>query len=242
MRCEILSEDLEISPEDYANWFALYHLCQRLGKRKEIQINSTEFGDILNVSQQTASRRIQNLEELNWIRRSIDGKQQNIEITELGTEIMLNMYRTLKKILDAILIAGEVSEGIGEGGYYVAIKGYYEQFKDKLGFEPYIGTLNLDLDVINHSLLREKLNDMRFVKINGFKDENRNYGDVKCHHCYVFPLKDKENKVKAAILNIDRTHHGKNIVEILAEPFLRDYFKLKDGDKVIIELIHEEKT
>lgn len=242
MRCEILSEDLEISPDNYANWFALYHLCQRLGKRKEIQINSTEFGDLLNVSQQTASRRIQNLEELNWIRRSIEGKQQNIEITELGTEIMLNMYRTLKKILDAILIAGEVSEGIGEGGYYVAIKGYFEQFKDKLGFEPYKGTLNLDLDVINNSLLREKLNDMRFVKIDGFKDENRNFGDVKCHHCYVFPLKDKENKVKAAILNIDRTHHGKNIVEILAKPFLRDYFNLKDGDKVIIELIHEEKT
>ena len=101
--------------------------------------------------------------------------------------------------------------------------------------------MNLDLDVINHSILREKLNDMRFVKINGFKDENRNYGDVKCHHCYVFPLKDKENKVKAAILNIDRTHHGKNIVEILAEPFLRDYFKLIDGDRVIIELIHEDK-
>jgi riboflavin kinase len=212
-----------------------------LGKRKEIQINSTEFGDLLNVSQQTASRRIQNLEELNWITRSIEGKQQNIEITELGTEIMLNMYRTLKKILDTILIAGEVSEGIGEGGYYVAIKGYFEQFKEKLGFEPYKGTLNLDLDVINNSLLREKLNDMRFIKIDGFKDENRNYGDVKCHHCYVFPLKDKENKVKAAILNIDRTHHGKNIVEILARPYLREYFNLKDGDKVIIELIHEDK-
>jgi len=213
-----------------------------LGKRKEIKINSTEFGDLLNVSQQTASRRIQNLEEMNWITRSIEGKQQKIEITELGTEIMLNMYRTLKKILDTILIAGEVSEGIGEGGYYVAIKGYYEQFKEKLGFEPYIGTLNLDLDVINNSLLREKLNDMRFIKINGFKDENRNYGDVKCHHCYVFPLKDKENKVKAAILNIDRTHHGKNIVEILAQPYLRDYFNLKDGDKVIIELIHDDKN
>ena len=236
-----MSKDLDVAPDNYANWFALYHLCQKLGKKKEVHINSTEFGDLLSVSQQTASRRIQNLEELNWITRNIKGKAQTIEITELGTEIMLQMYRSLKKILDTILIAGEVSEGIGEGGYYVSIKGYYEQFKDKLGFEPYKGTLNLDLDVINHSILREKLNDMRFVKINGFKDENRNYGDVKCHHCYVFPLKDKENKVKAAILNIDRTHHGKNIVEILAEPFLRDYFKLIDGDRVIIELIHEDK-
>ncbi|MCP4763134.1 MAG: DUF120 domain-containing protein, partial [archaeon] len=192
-----MSNDFNVMPDNYANWFALYHLCQKLGKKKEIHINSTEFGDLLSVSQQTASRRIQNLEDLNWINRTIEGKQQNIEITELGTEIMLNMYRMLKNILDAILIAGEVSEGMGEGGYYVAIKGYYEQFKEKLGFEPYKGTLNLDLDMINYSLLREKLNDMRFVKIDGFKDENRKYGDVKCHQCYVFPLKDKENKVKA---------------------------------------------
>ena len=114
-----MSKDLDVAPDNYANWFALYHLCQKLGKKKEVHINSTEFGDLLSVSQQTASRRIQNLEELNWITRHIKGKAQTIEITELGTEIMLQMYRSLKKILDTILIAGEVSEGIGEGGYYL---------------------------------------------------------------------------------------------------------------------------
>ncbi len=231
-----MTEDFDIDPDNYANWFALFHLCKKLGKKKNIRLNSTEFGGEMGVSQQTASRRIQNLEDLNWIERKIEGKTQIVDITELGTEIMLKMYRNLKIILENVLIAGEVSEGMGEGGYYVAIKEYYEQFEYKLGFEPYKGTLNLNLDSINNSLLREKLDDKKPVVIDGFKDENRNYGAVKCYMCYVFPLKDKKNKIRAAILDIQRTHHGKNIIEILAEPYLRDFYDLKDGDKLIIEL------
>ena len=236
MKSDRMAENLNISPDNYANWFALYHLCLQLGKRKDIRINSSSLGNLLGVSQQTASRRIQTLEELNWIERIIDGKIQIINITELGTNIMLNIYRTLKLILEKILIAGEVKEGMGEGAYYVSIKGYYEQFKQKLGFLPYKGTLNLDLDAINNNLLREKLAEKNPIMIEGFKDESRNYGDVKCYSCNVFPLKNKEKKIKAAILDIQRTHHDKNIIEILAEPYLRDYFELKDGDNLIIEL------
>ncbi|MFX1277161.1 MAG: DUF120 domain-containing protein [Promethearchaeota archaeon] len=231
-----MSDKLNISPENYANWFALYHLCLQLGKRKDIRINSSALGDLLGVSQQTASRRIQTLEELNWIERSIEGKIQVINITEEGTNIMLAMYRTMKLILEKILIAGVVTEGMGEGAYYVAIKGYYEQFKEKLGFLPYKGTLNLDLDAINNNLIREKLAETNPINIEGFKDESRNYGNVKCYSCNIFPLKKKDKKIKAAILDIQRTHHDKNIIEILAEPYLREYFELKDGDKVIIEL------
>ncbi len=231
-----MDEKLNILPENYADWFALYQLCQQLGKRKDIRINSTELGELLGVSQQTAARRIQALEELNWIERSIEAKTQVINISELGTTVMLKMYRSLKLILEKILIAGEVKEGMGEGAYYVSIKGYYEQFKERLGFLPYKGTLNLDLDTLNNNLLREKIAEKNPVNISGFKDENRNYGDVKCYTCHIFPLKNKEKRIKAAILDIQRTHHDENIVEILAEPYLRDYFELKDGDRLIIEL------
>jgi len=231
-----MTKNLNIKANNYADWFALFQLCQQLGKKKDIRINSSELGNLLEVSQQTASRRIQTLEELNWITRSIEGKIQVINITELGTNIMLNMYRTLKMILEKILIAGEVKEGMGEGAYYVSIKGYYNQFQDKLGFVPYKGTLNLNLDMINNNLLREKLAEKNPVRISGFKDESRNYGDVNCFTCSIFPIKNKEKKIKAAILDIQRTHHDKNIIEILAEPYLREYFELKDGDKLIIEL------
>lgn len=233
-----MSFDIKINPDNYANWFTLYYLCQQIGNQKEIHISSVELGEIMGVSQQTASRRIQDLEKLGWIKRKIDGKTQIIRIPKMGADVLLKVYKELKNILDNILIVGEVTEGMREGGYYVAIKGYYEQFQEKLGFKPFKGTLNLELTELNKSLLRETLKNRIPIIISGFQDENseRTYGNVNCYECSISLLEDRENKVKSAILDIERTHHGRNIIEILAEPYLRDYLNLKDGDKIIIEL------
>lgn len=90
-------EDKDIvSSENYANWFALYNLCQIIGSRKSIHISSVEFGRILSLSQQTASRRINQLEEIGWIQRKISGKEQIIRITKKGADVMLAMYKDLK--------------------------------------------------------------------------------------------------------------------------------------------------
>jgi riboflavin kinase len=232
-----------ISPDNYANWFALYHLCQIIGSRKAIHISSVEFSKILNLSQQTASRRINKLEEIGWIQRKIARKEQIIRITKKGADIMLTMYKDLREILEDILIVGEVTEGMGEGGYYVRIKEYYTQFKDKLGFAPYYGTLNLQLSDLNKELLEENLRNRLPIRIIGFEKEvedegervKRSYGSVDCYDCIVSRLADQNKKVNAAILKIKRTHHKKNIVEILAAPFLRDELNLKDGDRLRIE-------
>ncbi|MBY9011457.1 MAG: CTP-dependent riboflavin kinase [Candidatus Lokiarchaeota archaeon] len=233
-----MSKEGEISPENYANWFALYQLCKHIEHRQTININSVEFGKLLNLSQQTASRRINDLLELGWIKRKIEKKTQKIILTKEGSEIMLLMYKNLKKILECIVILGTVQSGMKEGAYYVSIKGYFDQFQEKLGFLPYKGTLNLELNSTNINLLREKLNNLKPVVIAGFQDDNseRSYGIVECYDCAISRIDNPEVKIKAAILDIKRTHHKKNIIEILAEPYLRDYFKLKDGDKIIIEL------
>ena len=236
------ADHLQILPDNYANWFALYCLCQNIGDQKAIHMSSVELGEKLDSSQQTASRRIQGLEELGWIERKLQGKEQIIRITKKGANLMLSMYKNLKKILEDILIVGVVTSGMKEGAYYVAIKGYYEQFKEKLGFKPYKGTLNLQLSDLNNDLLRENLKNKIPVIIEGFQDENseRTYGDVHCYDCLISRLDDQQNKIKAAILDIQRTHHKKNIIEILAEPFLREYFELRDGDKLRIEINKKE--
>ncbi|MFX0025246.1 MAG: DUF120 domain-containing protein [Candidatus Hermodarchaeota archaeon] len=236
-----MKENEEITPENYANWFALFELCRLTKDRRSINISSVEFGELLGLSQQTGSRRIKDLEDLGWIKRRSEGKTQKISITKEGASVMLNIYRNLKELLEAILIVGEVTEGIHEGGYYVAIKGYFDQFKNKLGFEPYKGTLNLKLSDTDNSILREKLQYIRPVIIDGFKNQEREYGSVKCYDVYIYRLDNKNNRRKAAILDIKRTHHKKNVIEILAKPYLRDYFNLKDGDKLIIEVIKQKE-
>ncbi|MHA1150915.1 MAG: DUF120 domain-containing protein [Promethearchaeota archaeon] len=232
-----MSEE-DITPENYANWFALFHLCQNIGDKKAIHISSAEFGKVLDLSQQTASRRINSLEEIGWIERKIENKEQIIRITKKGADIMLTMYKNLKHILDNILIVGVVASGMKEGAYYVAIKGYFDQFKKKLGFVPYKGTLNLELNDLNNSLLRENMKNRIPVIIESFQDVNseRTYGAVHCYDCIISRLDNQTKTIKGAILDIKRTHHKKNIVEILAEPYLREYFNLKDGDKLRIDL------
>ena len=233
-----MSKEEEISPENYANWFALYQLCKYIEHRQTINISSVEFGKILHLSQQTASRRINDLIELNWIKRKIENKTQKIVLTKEGSDVMLQMYKNLKNILESIVILGTVQSGMKEGAYYVSIKGYFDQFQEKLGFLPYKGTLNLELNSTNINLLREKLENLKPVIISGFQDDNseRTYGVVECYDCLISRIDNPNVKVKAAILDIKRTHHKQNIIEILAEPYLRDYFNLKDGDKLIIEL------
>lgn len=226
----------EISPDNYANWFALFHLSQNIGSKKAVHMSSGEFGKILELSQQTASRRINNLEDLNWIERKIDGKEQIIRITKRGANVLLLMYKNLKQLLEDILIVGEVSRGMGEGGYYVRNQNYLKQFQEKLGFKPYFGTLNLEFSDLNKELLEENLKNRNPIRIDGFKSEGRTYGSVDCYTCYISRLDLQENKINAAILKIKRTHHKKNIIELLAEPYLRELLNLKDGDRVRIEL------
>ncbi|MFX1502340.1 MAG: DUF120 domain-containing protein [Promethearchaeota archaeon] len=236
-----MENNTEVSPENYSNWFALYHLCQNIGSQKAIHISTVEFSKILHLSQQTASRRIKDLEDQGWIERKIKGKEQVIRITKLGADMMLLMYKKLKQILQDILIVGEVSEGIGEGGYYVRIPEYLTQFKEKLGYQPYFGTLNLQLNDLNNDLLEENQKNRNPIKIEGFKKESRTYGSVECYNCLISRLDNQNKKLNAAILKIKRTHHKKNIVEILAEPYLRDFFKLKDGDRIRIEFYKRDE-
>ncbi|MFX1316795.1 MAG: DUF120 domain-containing protein [Promethearchaeota archaeon] len=184
----------EITPENYANWFALYHLCKNIGSQKAIHISSVEFGKVLNLSQQTASRRISHLEDIGWIERIIKGKNQIIRITKKGADVMLTMYKNLKHLLEDILIVGEVTEGMGEGHYYVRIDNYFKQFQTKLGFTPWFGTLNLQLSDLNYDLLMENLKTRIPIKIDGFEKEGRTFGSVDCYFCSVSRLDNQKKK------------------------------------------------
>ncbi|MFX1294618.1 MAG: DUF120 domain-containing protein [Promethearchaeota archaeon] len=217
------------------NWFALFTLAN-LGAYKVIEISSIEFAEKIGVSQQTASRRLKHLEKIEWITRIISHKGQSIRITEKGLEMLHKIYLLLNGIFEKrpqdIKIKGVLFSGMGEGAYYIAQKGYIEQFEKKLGFNPYPGTLNLRLINQPDLQIRRLLESDSFsgIKIEGFKNQDRTFGPVKGFRVKI------NDTIEGALLLIKRTHYHEGILEIIAPKFLREEFNLKDGDEVRISI------
>jgi len=216
-------------------WFTLLAIAELKNKFK--LISTTKIAEKLNISQQTASRRIQELEKIGVISRGVTPKGQYIEITDAGWTALRKIYFSLRSIFNGEVpkfeISGEIFSGLGEGAYYVTREGYLKQFKEKLGFSPYPGTLNIKLKTSKDVQTKKLLEALPGVFIEGFKSEGRTFGPVKCHHAII------NGKFKAAILLINRTHYGDNVLELIAPYSIRNKLNLKDGNIIRIEIVPE---
>jgi riboflavin kinase len=103
------------------------------------------------------------------------------------------------------------------------------QIIEKLGFDPYPGTLNLKLTDSSDIYFRDVLSHRAGILIKGFSDGKRTYGSVKA-------FKAKVRGIDAAVLLIERTHYGRDILEVIAPVNLRQALNLKDGDRVSVEV------
>lgn len=222
-----------------SDWRCLHTLLKlaEMGAHRRTAKISTEFlARKLGISQQSASRNLIELEGKGWISRTSTPEGCLIRITEAGVAELKNLYAKLRYLLESayppsVTLEGVVFTGIGEGAYYVTRDHYRKQFIEKLGFDPYPGTLNLklvsDYDVKTFSELRA----YPAIEIEGFKDEDRSFGPVKCYPAII------ENKVKGAIVSALRTHYNTTVVELISPVCLRRHLGLKDGNKVKVEVL-----
>ncbi len=207
----------------------LIFLAENDGFAHEVRITTSMLAKQLGISQQTTSRLLIQLDKEGYITRRIARKETYVKLTEKGLNELIDLHVRLKSIFEhpvKITLEGKVFSGLGEGAYYISLPGYYNQIKEKLGFEPFLGTLNIRLSsntAIEERMLLEKVAD---ILIEGFKDEKRSYGGAKCIKA-IFNDKDE-----CAILFIERTHHDASVVEVVAPYNLREKYGLKDGDKV----------
>lgn len=198
------------------------------GSKHEIEISSKALGESMGVSQQTASKRLIDLEKSGAIRRGMSVKRQRLAITDAGLRELRKEYVEYRRIFEddgRIYLSGKAASGVGEGRYYMSQKGYLSQFKKELDFEPYPGTLNVDLTEAEASKL-QTLDAMKGIAIGGFTSEGRTFGEVKC-------FKAKIKDIDCAVIIPKRTHY-RHTVEIVAEKRLRDILKLQDGSAVEI--------
>ena len=202
--------------------------------KNKIEISSHELAKRLDTSQQTASRYLLELDKEGSITRELGIKKQLIEITTVGVEVLQNehsQYQQIFELSNRIHFKGKVVSGLGEGRYYTAQNGYVEQFKQKLGFKPYPGTLNVEIEHIEKNKLR-LLKNYDAIVVEGFETGNRTFGGVRC-------LKAKISGVSGAIVLPLRSHYS-NILEFVSEFFLRDKLGLCDGDEVKIVIYFDK--
>ncbi len=216
-----------------AHLLALYRLSEMGAAEKSVSFNTSEVAKGIGGSQQTASRRLIEMEKLGLIERSREGREQKLRITAEGHRQLSEMYLNLKRVFEApkndLLINGVVFTGLSEGSYYISLDGYRKQFISKLGFDPFPGTLNLRVN-------REDLNDRKkletypYVYIEGFANEKRTYGPAKCFRALV------NDETKSAIVLPIRAHYGEDVIELIAPISLRKQYKLVNGDKVRVRI------
>ncbi|MCJ7424071.1 DUF120 domain-containing protein [Candidatus Bathyarchaeota archaeon] len=216
--------------------FTLLKLAEMGAHRRTARISTEYLAGKLGASQQTASRYLIELDKKGWIERTITVEGCLIRITELGTKELQKLYSSLRFLMEAayppsITLEGTVFTGLGEGAYYIAKEQYRRQFLEKLGFDPYPGTLNLKLTTEYDTRTRNELEAYPAVEVEGFTSEDRTFGPVKCYPLTI------ENKEKGALLTALRSHYDASVLEIIAPVLLRKRLKLKDGNKVKVEVL-----
>jgi riboflavin kinase len=202
--------------------------------KNKIEISSLELAKRLETSQQTASRYLLELDKEGMIARELGVKKQLIQVTALGAEVLQNeyfQYQQIFEITDKVYFKGKVVSGMGEGRYYTEQSGYVDQFKKKLGFVPFPGTLNVEIEYVERNKLR-LLKNYSAIIIDEFKTDDRTFGGVRCFRAKV------ENTNGAIVLPI-RSHYS-NILEFISPHHLREKLNLRDGDEVKI-VIYLEK-
>lgn len=204
-------------------------------RHKAADVSSSKLAGDLKVSQQTASRRIKELESEGYIIREILPRGQRVKMTPKATEVLRRLHVDLDKALkdlDSCVynVTGEVVSGMGEGRYYMELSGYKNQFIERLGFKPYPGTLNLRLKTEEDIRGRQILRDIEGIEINGFVSGERTFGPVKCFIA-------KIDGVEGAVIIPMRTHHGFNTLEVIAPENIRERLGLNDGDIVTVKVI-----
>ena len=200
----------------------------------ETKVSCSGLAEELDLSTQTASRRLQRLESAGLLTRETVSDGQWVTVTEDGEQALRREYQAYRRVFEAadtVELVGAVTSGMGEGRHYISLPGYAEQFVERLGYEPFPGTLNVELD--EESVRRRTaLAAVEPVPIDAWEDDERTYGPASCYPATVST--DGGSHETAHAIVPERTHHDEGQLEVIAPVKLRDALDLEDGDVLTV--------
>ncbi|MFC4359536.1 DUF120 domain-containing protein [Halobium salinum] len=243
-----------VGPDEVA---ALKHVALDGGLTGPVKVSCSGLASRLDASTQTASRRLQRLEAAGLVDRDVVSDGQWVELTPAGKSRLREEYEQYRRLFESaasVSLRGTVTGGMGEGRHYISLPGYMEQFRERLGYEPFPGTLNVDLDE-ESVRARAAVSSLDPVPIDGWEDEERTFGPASCYEATVRRADDEatggdgvedtdvdgnadgdEIAAPAHIIVPERTHHDETQLEVIAPAKLRDELGLDDGDAVVVRV------
>jgi len=188
------------------------------------ETSTTKIAAAVNLSQQSVSRKLIEMQHLRLIKREIKGNGLTISLDDAGRKYLSTICDQLKGSIKDPKLRGKAVTGLGEGGYYMSLPPYQERFQSILSFKPYPGTFNIEIDPDKATFFLKKLEPLT---IEGFTTKERSFGGLDCY-------KAKLQNLDVAIIKPHRTNHAENIIEIIAPFNLRKKLSIKDGEEITI--------
>jgi riboflavin kinase len=142
------------------------------------------------------------------------------------TKVTASAHRLAKRrrtrLLKKIKFTGKVSSGNGDGKKFLKLLWVKQQIEQKLGFTPYLGTLNVTLYEENakRKKLLEKASSKKIFPAEGYCNGllfNAFIGALEC-----------------AIVVPEVEGYPKTLLEVISPLYLRDALQLKDGSEVTV--------
>ena len=126
----------------------------------------------------------------------------------------------------AVTLAGRLCSGLGEGAGFTSLDWVEHQLRDKLGFRPYPGTVNLSLAGHDWDLARDAMQAATGLAI----EPPPGYCAAKCFAVLI------DDSIEGAAILPDIEGYPADKLEIVAPVGVREELHLNDGDRVTLRL------
>jgi riboflavin kinase len=221
--------------EDCQKLAVLKALALDGGIDQEIPVVNPGLATRLELSAARVESLLSELEEATCIARRDTESGERIRLTSHGVDLLRAEYDDYRGLFDATLvpITGTVTDGMGEGKHYTSLAGYQRQFQEQLGYRPFPGTLNVEIDG-ETAARRGHIETLDGVPIVEWEDEERTYDAATCYSTEIHA--HGKSFDQAHILIPDRTHHDDRVVEVIAPVKLRDALSLESEDEVVLDV------
>ncbi len=128
-------------------------------------------------------------------------------------------------------LTGKIVSGVKQGAFFTQLDWFQLQCRDKLGFKPYAGTLNLEISDDDAPMVAalEQEAEIEFIP-----------PDSEFCSGKAYPVLVEGIRAAIVIPAAEVRVHGKNIIEVISDQRLKDVLNVDDGDSVLLSIFTKD--